>query len=75
MLVRLGLKDMLPRRALATEHFELNDWQVIPVTQHYGPLGDEDGDGEEDVGEAAGFGIASVCPICSFRSFSMWLYF
>jgi len=28
------VKDMLPRRALAARHFELNDWQVIPVTQH-----------------------------------------
>jgi chloramphenicol 3-O-phosphotransferase len=25
---------MLRRRALAAAHFELNDWQVIPVTQH-----------------------------------------
>jgi len=25
---------MLPRRALAAGHFELNDWQAISVTQH-----------------------------------------
>jgi hypothetical protein len=25
---------MLPRRALAAGHFELNDWQDIPVTRH-----------------------------------------
>src|ERR1043166_9644678 len=34
MPVRLGPKDMLPPRALAAGHFELNDWQVIPVSQH-----------------------------------------
>ena len=27
-------KDMLPRRALAAGHFELNDYKGIPVTQH-----------------------------------------
>jgi hypothetical protein len=27
-------KDMLSRRVLAADHFELNDWKVIPVTQH-----------------------------------------
>ena len=25
---------MLSRRALAADHFELNDWQAISVTQH-----------------------------------------
>ena len=35
LLGRRSQRDMLPRRALAAGHFELNDCKGIPVTQHW----------------------------------------